>query len=173
MNRSCSRSVYLSLIDVTFDPLSSQAACSCQLPKGALEASPSAHFEQRPQRFCVSTKSCWWFASGARKGLRSLRCKRRLEERKRRSEVTKRRGCDGARGDKLWCVPAWHPYIKALWPSYLQRQRMTLFMKSDSAMSMEGLTSTCQINAIAISRDWLFLWCTVWIWNVTDRTTMK
>lgn len=40
--------------------------------------------------------------------------------------------------------PAWHPYMYALWPSYLHRHLMTLFIKSDSAMSIEGLTSTCK-----------------------------
>lgn len=40
--------------------------------------------------------------------------------------------------------PAWHPYMYALWPSYLHRHLITLFKKSDSAISIEGFTSTCQ-----------------------------
>lgn len=40
--------------------------------------------------------------------------------------------------------PAWQPYMYALFPSYLHRHLMTLFMKSDSAMSIAGLTSTCK-----------------------------
>lgn len=40
--------------------------------------------------------------------------------------------------------PAWHPYMYALWPSYLHRHLMTLFIKSDSDISIEGFTSTCQ-----------------------------
>lgn len=42
----------------------------------------------------------------------------------------------------LYASPTWQPYIYTLWPSYLHRHLITLFMKSDSAMSIVGLTST-------------------------------
>lgn len=94
-----------------------------------------------------ATRSCWWFASGAQTGLLSQHCTHHLWQWKKYIVTTPVGGEWGYKWKEekgLLSSPAWHPYMYTLWPSYLHRHLITLFMKSDSAMSMDGFTSTCR-----------------------------